>query len=190
MLRRTTRPAARFGAAEGRFGAGRAGVGTHRRFRYRHRTMQIRLVAEHTFAAAPAGVFALALDPVRFPATFRGCGPVPAVERITLHAPPAVGSTRELENSDGSRVTERITALDAPTRHAYTLTGIAPPLSWLVRAGHADWTFTPAGGGTHVVWRYDWDLASVLAWPVASPLLHGFMRAAMRRCLRAMAGVA
>ena len=149
--------------------------------------MQIRLVAEHVLPAPPAAVFALALDPVRFPATFRGCGPVPAVRRIALHAPPAVGSTRELENSDGSRVTERVTALDAPFRHAYTLSGLAPPFSWLVRAGHADWTFAGVADGTHVTWRYDWELAGGLAWPVAWPLLQGFMRQAMRRCLRAMA---
>jgi hypothetical protein len=150
--------------------------------------MQIRLLARHTVPAPCAAVFALTLDPARFPAIFRGCGPIPAVRRITAHAPPAVGSTRELENGDGSRVTERITALDAPRRHAYTLTGLAPPFSWLVRAGHADWTFTGVAGGTDVQWRYDWDLAHGLAWPVAWPLLQGFMRTAMQRCLRAMAG--
>jgi uncharacterized protein YndB with AHSA1/START domain len=152
--------------------------------------MQIRLLAQHTFPAPPAAVFALALDPARFPATFRGCGPIPAVRRITAQLPLAVGATRELENSDGSRVTERITALEAPRHHAYTLTGLAPPFSWLVRAGHADWTFTGEGEGTHVQWRLDWELASPLAWPVAWPLLQGFMRGAMRRCLRAMAEVA
>ena len=153
--------------------------------------MQIRLLAQHTLPASPAAVFALALDPARFPATFRGCGPIPAVRRITAQLPPAVGSFRELENSDGSRVTERVTALDAPRRHAYTLTGLAPPFAWLVRAGHAEWTFTDARPhGTHVRWRYDWELAGPLAWPVAWPLLQGLMRLAMRRCLRAMAEVA
>jgi hypothetical protein len=151
--------------------------------------VQIRLVARHTFPAPPAAVFALALDPERFPPTFRGCGPVPAVRRIALHAAPAVGSTRELENSDGTRVTERVTALDAPHRHAYTLTGLAPPFSWLVRAGHADWTFAAVAAGTDVTWRYDWDLTGALAWPAAWPLLQGCMRQAMRRCLRAMAEV-
>lgn len=149
--------------------------------------MRIRVLAEHTVPAPPAAVFALALDPARFPATFRGCGPIPAVRRITANAPPAVGSTRELENSDGSRVTERITALEPPFRHAYTLTGLAPPFSWLVRAGHAEWTLAPVAAGTHVQWRYDWELTRRLAWPVAWPLLQGSMRIAMRRCLRAMA---
>ena len=151
--------------------------------------MQIRLLAQRTFPASPDAVFALALDPARFPATFRGCGPIPAVRHIAAQLPPAAGSTRELENSDGSRVTERITALKVPFHHAYTLTGLAPPFSWLVRAGHADWTFTRMADGTHVQWRYDWELASPLAWPVAWPLLQGFMRVAMQRCLRAMAEV-
>lgn len=152
--------------------------------------MQIRLLAQHTVPALPDAVFALSVDPARFPATFRGCGPIPAVRRIDASLPLAVGSTRELENSDGSRVTERVTALEAPLRHAYTLTGVAPPFSWLVRAGHADWTFTRVAEGTHVQWRYDWDLTNALAWPLAWPLLQGFMRCAMRRCLRAMAEVA
>jgi carbon monoxide dehydrogenase subunit G len=152
--------------------------------------MQIRLHARHTFTATPARVFGLAVDPARFPACFRGCGPIPAVRRITAQQPITVGSTRELENSDGSRVSERITALQAPLRHAYTLTGLVPPFSWLVRAGHADWTFTAVAEGTHVQWRYDWDLAGPLAWPIAWPLLQGFMRTAMQRCLRAMAELA
>ena len=148
--------------------------------------MRIRLLAQRILPAAPADVFAFALDPARFPATFRGCGPIPGVRRITAQ-PPAVGSTRELENSDGSRVTERITALDPPCRHAYTLTGLAPPFSWLVRAGHAEWTFNRVADGTHVQWCYAWELAGPWAWPVAWPLLQGFMRHAMRRCLHAMA---
>jgi hypothetical protein len=152
--------------------------------------MHIRLLAEKVLPGPPAAVFALALDPERFPPTFRGCVPVPAVRSIRLRTPLAVGSLRDLENSDGSRVTERITALEAPSHHAYTLTGLAPPLSWLVRAGHADWSFTGVAGGTHVRWRYDWELAGGLAWPLAWPLLHGFMHRAMRRCLQAMAETA
>jgi hypothetical protein len=148
--------------------------------------MQIRLHVEHTIKATPAAVFALALDPVRFPATFTGCGP-PAIRSITLTGPIAVGGTRELENSDGSRLTERITALEAPRRHAYTLAGIRPPLSLLAVRADADWVFTAIAGGTQVAWDYAITLTSPLAWPVAWPVLRGFMRAAMQRCLVAMA---
>ena len=38
--------------------------------------------------------------------------PIPGLRKITLHAPPAVGSTRELEDNDGLVLNERITALD------------------------------------------------------------------------------
>jgi uncharacterized protein YndB with AHSA1/START domain len=148
--------------------------------------MQLLITAERTIDAPPLAVYALSLDAERFPALFRGFGPIPALRRITPHAPSAVGSTREVESSDGSRLTERITALDPGERHAYTLTGLRPPLAWLARAGHADWRFVPVEGGTYVTWAYRFELTSPLAWPLAWPVLQGGMRVAMQRCLDAM----
>lgn len=148
--------------------------------------MQLLITAERRIDAPPAAVYALSLDAERFPALFRGFGPIPSLRRITPHAPSAVGSTREVESSDGSRLTERITALDPDTRHAYTLTGLRPPLAWLARAGHADWRFAPVGGGSMVSWTYRFELTSPLAWPLAWPVLNGAMRVAMQRCLDAM----
>ncbi|UJB19992.1 MULTISPECIES: SRPBCC family protein [Lysobacter] len=153
--------------------------------------MRLSLTAERSIAAAPEAVFALALDSERFPALFEGYGPIPGLKRITPLAPAAVGSLRALENRDGTKLMERITVLDPPRRHAYVLSGLRPPLSWLAREGHADWRFeTERGDGsesTRVVWRYEFELTSALAWPLAAPLLRGFMRAAMRRCLDRMA---
>lgn len=149
--------------------------------------MAIQLQAARTIAAPPAAVFDLALDAQRFPTTFRGCGPIPGLVRITPHAPSAVGSTREVESSDRSVLIERITALEPSRLHAYTLSGLRPPLSWLVRAGHAQWTFAPQAAGTLVTWRYAFDTTHALAWPLAWPLLQIFMRTAMARCLEAMA---
>ena len=149
--------------------------------------MDVNLLARRHFRATPETVFAFAADAARFPATFRGYGPIPSIRTITLHAPPAVGSTRELENSDGSRPLERITAFEPPHVHAYVLSGLNPPFKWLVRAGHADWTFAPSGEGTDVAWRYRFELTNPLAWPIAWPLLQGFFRTAMDRCLDAMA---
>lgn len=150
-------------------------------------TMDLDLIAEQHVDGAPEAVFALALDPARFPEFFTGYGPIPAVRSVIPHAPPAAGSTREIHNGDGSRLSERITVLDPPRRHAYTLTGLRPPFAWLVRAGHADWRFEPAGTGTRISWHYRWELSSPLAWPVAAPLLRLCMRRAMARCLAAMA---
>lgn len=149
--------------------------------------MGLELRVERTIKAAPAEVFALTLDSARFPPTFRGCGPIPGLRRIVAQAPSAVGSTRTVESSDGSLLTERIIALDPPHHHAYTLSGLRPPLAWLARAGEADWTFAALGNSTHVSWKYVFTLTSAFAWPLAAPLLHLFMRGAMRRCLTAMA---
>jgi hypothetical protein len=151
--------------------------------------MDVLLNVRRRIAAAPAAAYALSLDAQRFPPLFAGFGPIPSIRSITLHAPPAVGSTRELHNSDGARPRERITALEPGARHAYVLDGLRAPLSWLVRAGVADWRFAPADGGCDVHWQYRFTLTHALAWPLAAPLLHLFMATAMRRCLEAMAGV-
>lgn len=171
--------------------------------------MHLTLIAERHIAAAPEAVFALAMDHQRFPALFEGYGPIPGLKRITPLAPAAVGSLRALENLDGSKLRERITALQPPRHHAYVLDGFRAPLSWLAREAQADWRFDPepylepglepqpepepandeAGvePGTRVRWTYRFELTSPLAWPVAAPLLQGCMRAAMRRCLERMA---
>ncbi len=151
--------------------------------------MQVQVDVAHRFQAPPAAVFALALDSQRFPSTFRGCGPIPSIRRIIPQAPPAVGSTRELENSDGSTPQERITAFDPPHRHAYTLSRLSAPFSWLVSAGHAEWTFEHMDAGTQVRWCYRFELTHPLAWPVAWLLLATFMRVAMQRCLALMAAI-
>ena len=149
--------------------------------------MLLHLHAERAIAAAPAAVFALALDPQRFAPLFRGCGPVPAIRRIEALDAPAVGARRALENSDGSRLQERITVYDPPRRHAYTLSGLRPPLAWLVRAGEADWHFSAVPEGTRVQWQYTFQVAHAAVRPLAWLLLRGFMRPAMQRYLAAMA---
>ena len=149
--------------------------------------MFVALHATRTIRCPIDAAFALALDPVRFPATFSGYGPIPAVQRITLDGPPAVGSTRELENSDGSRPLERILVLEPPHRHAYLLSRLNPPFAWLVRAGYAEWSFAEVPSGTAISWRYRFELTTPLAAPLAGPLLRVFMATAMRRCLAAMA---
>ncbi len=149
--------------------------------------MQVSTSVHRVVAAPPSAVFALALDPAAFAGLFRGFGPVPALRRIVPDGPPVVGATRRLENSDGSRPTERITAFDPPHLHAYTLEGLRPPLSWLTRGGAAEWRFAAQGDGTRIEWRYAFSLTSALAWPLAWPVVAICMHQAMRRCLAALA---
>lgn len=149
--------------------------------------MHVDLSADAVIQAPPAAVFALSIDPERFPSTFVGFGPVPPLRRIVPHAPPALGSTRDVEGADGAFMLERITGFDPPQHHAYVLTRLKAPLRWLAREGHADWRFTPHRGGTEVRWTYRFVLTSALAWPLAFPILRVFMQGAMQRCLREFA---
>jgi len=149
--------------------------------------MDIDVHAHLMLRVMPDAVFALATDAERFPALFRGFGPIPGLRRIRLHGPLAVGVTRDVEGEDGVVMLERVTALEPGRHHAYTLSRLRPPLSWLVRTGHADWRFTPEGDGTAVRWRYRFELTAPLVWPLAAPLLKFFMQGAMQRCLAAMA---
>jgi hypothetical protein len=145
--------------------------------------MAVHLHAERWIDAPLDAVFALSVDPARFPALFTGMGPIPALVSITPDAPPAVGSTRQVLSADKSRLTERIVAWEPPRLHRYVLSGFTAPLSLLARAATAEWQFSEREGGTFVRWTYDFELASPLAWPVAAPLLGVFMQGAMARCL-------
>ncbi|MEP6941166.1 MAG: SRPBCC family protein [Rudaea sp.] len=149
--------------------------------------MNVLLHARRSIAASPEAVYALSLDCERFPALFTGFGPIPGLRRISLHGPLAVGATRDVEDNAGLVLRERIDALEPGLRHAYTLSGLHPPLAWLAREGRADWRFVAANAGTRVDWSYDFALTTPLAWPLAAPLLRIFMRGAMQRCLDAMA---
>lgn len=149
--------------------------------------MKVCLSVEQSFAASPDAVFALALDPDHFVRAFRGAGPIPALTRIEQLGEPMLGAQREVHSADGAVLQERITAFDPAERHAYELSGLKPPLSWLVRQGEADWRFIEDGQGTRVRWDYAFTLTSPLAWPLAAPLLRIFMQRAMRDGLRALA---
>jgi len=152
--------------------------------------MAVHLAAERWIDAPVAQVFALSVDPQRFPALFTGHGPIPALREITPDAPSAAGATRQLLSADGSRLTERIVAWEPPHLHRYVLGGFAPPLAWLARAGTAEWRLQERDGGTSVRWTYDFELTSPLAWPLAAPLLKVFMQGAMARCLANLARAA
>ncbi|KFN42808.1 SRPBCC family protein [Arenimonas oryziterrae] len=151
--------------------------------------MQIHLQAHRQIHAPATAAYALCIDAERFPSVFPGYGPISAVRAVVLDvdAPLAVGSTRRVYNADGSILSERVTALEAPSRHAYALTGFSAPFSWLVTLGEADWRITETAGVSDVTWRYTFTLTSPLAYPLCLPLLKLFMQGAMRRCLDAMA---
>lgn len=149
--------------------------------------MQVSVSALQWCPTPITAVFACAVDPARFPSLFSGFGPIPALTRIELHQPLAVGVNRAVHSADGAVMQETVTAFDPPHQHAYRLQGIRPPLSWLVSSGAADWQFQQVPGGTEVRWTYCFTLTTPWVWPLAFPLLKLFMATAMQRCLAALA---
>jgi len=148
--------------------------------------MHIACQAERTLPCTREQAFALLCDSARFPTFFSGYGPIPAVRSIDMAGPLRIGSVRQVRNSDGSAMTELVTVLEPPHRHAYRLSGFRAPFAWLVRHGDADWRVTATSGGAHVAWTYRFELTHPLAAPFARALL-GCMTKAMQRCLDAMA---
>jgi ribosome-associated toxin RatA of RatAB toxin-antitoxin module len=148
--------------------------------------MTIVLVAQHRLSHPAGPVFDLCTDAQRFPQVFRGYGPIPAIREVVLLAPLAVGSEREIHNSDGSVLRERVTALQPPLHHAYTLSGFRAPFAWLVRSGAADWQLQPLRDATLLTWTYRFETTSAITRPLAAALLHRCMQPAMQRCLRNM----
>lgn len=148
--------------------------------------MKILCHANLEFTADAQSIFKLMVDADSFPATFTGYGLIPAIRKIRLAEPLAVGVTRHIYNADSSVLTELITILDRSRRHAYILSGFTAPFSWLVKQGEADWQLAETSGGTNVIWTYQFTLTSVLLYPVCFALLKFFMQRAMQRCLENM----
>jgi len=151
--------------------------------------MKVTSLASFEFVADPPEVFGLIVDPDAFPACFDGYGLIPAVRKIRLVEPLAVGVVRHIYNADNSVLTETVTILDRPHRHAYILRGFSVPFSWLVNQGEADWKLVKSDAGTRVDWTYQFTLTSMLVYPACFLLLKWFMQPAMRRCLGNMNAV-
>jgi hypothetical protein len=149
--------------------------------------MIVKTQASRRFSASPETVYDLIVDATRFPRTFTGYGPIPAVSTIVLDGPLRVGGTRQISNADGSVLIEHVTGLERPLHHTYTLFGFRPPFSWLVTLGVADWCIHSKDGATEVVWRYVFTLSNPLVYPLCMLVIRFFMRRAMERCLANMA---
>lgn len=148
--------------------------------------MRIICHATRGFNSEPAPIFELMVDAAGFPACFTGFGLIPAIRSIRLAEPLAVGVIRHIYNADNSVLIEKVTLLDRPKRHSYTLSGFRAPFSWLVKKGESDWQLNPDESGTHVSWTYEFSLTSILLYPLCFVLLKFFMQGAMRRCLENM----
>ena len=148
--------------------------------------MKIICHAALIFNCERAPIFELMVDAGSFPKCFTGFGLIPAIRSIRLAEPLAVGVIRHIYNADNSVLIEKVTLLDRPKRHSYTLSGFQAPFSWLVSQGESDWQLRQHENATHVSWTYEFTLTSVLLYPMGFVLLKFFMQGAMQRCLANM----
>ncbi len=105
------------------------------------------------------------IDPARFYPKF---GPLPAVIGVKKQTGPwdVVGSSRELQLSDGGTVTETITDVRAPSFHGYRLTEFTKLFGRLVDYAHSEWEFAPEQRGTTVTWTYTFVAKKRWGWLV------------------------
>ncbi len=133
-------------------------------------------------------VFDISVDPERMPTLFRGFGPIPGMERVTVEGEHVTGALRTIHSVDGTALKERVIALERPRRHRYrVVSGVRPPLRWLVTGGTGDWTYEDTDDGTRVTWRFEWELTGAWALPMALPLMKLVFRTAQVRCLAELA---
>ena len=139
-------------------------------------------------AAAPGAVYdaLLGTDPARL---VRGYGPLP---RVTATSDPdgtwgEAGASRTVHFGDGSAARERLDVAERPGRVVYRVFGYTNGLRFLARAAVADWRFEPEAGATRVAWTYTFEPRFALARLALAPVVHGSVRAYMRRVLGELA---
>ena len=133
--------------------------------------------------------FALMSDMEKFPAFFTGYGPIPHVVGCELATPSplGVGSKRLITSADGS-VLEEVVQIHEPGREQrYRIEkGFVPPFSWMIHAAEGHWSFASMGNHTRIVWRYRFELKTMLVKPLAGFIVHVLFKRAMARCLANM----
>jgi hypothetical protein len=157
-------------------------------------TAEIVVEVNGSVAAAPGQAFAtvLGFDPRRL---LSGYGPVAGVagHRNLVGEWARPGDRREVQMTDGTRITQELLYLDAPTGFGYLLPEVHGPIGLIVRRARAHWRFaTRPDGRTVVTWRYVFEgprgLPYLAGWFLVRVLWAGYMRAALRRALAAVDG--
>lgn len=145
--------------------------------------MTIEVRAEVTIPASPERVFALAAaDAANLARFFTGNKPlIPGIVEASVEGPMREGALRAVKLSDGSKITERVTAWELNRRHGYDMAEMNALQRFLCTNMVSDWRFEPDGAGTRIVWTY-----AILAKPgrgwIARIVARSFQKA-MATCL-------
>ncbi|KKC05451.1 SRPBCC family protein [Mycobacterium nebraskense] len=143
----------------------------------------------HVVPVAPDKAFHGTL-PVSLPEIFgRWYGPIPPIKEVREQtgAWDAAGQSRTIILVGGS-ARENLTSVDPPRSFGYRLTQIHGPMALLVGSVTGEWTFTPAGGGTEITWRWTIYPKSPLSAP-GLPLFGMLWKRYARRALQDLAEV-
>jgi hypothetical protein len=130
-------------------------------------------------AARPAAVFAaLSADPSTWVQWFPGL----SAGHYDGDAPPGIGSGREV-TVGRTRYVETVIAWDAPRQWAYRVDETTVPMA---NALVEEWRVAPDGDGSVVSWTFAIDprLLFRVVMPLASPVMGGLFRRAMRNLSR------
>lgn len=148
--------------------------------------MKVQSQASIEIKALPAQVFDFATAVSTLPKVFKGYGVIPAISSAEIVGGGEMreGAIRRVTNSDNSVIDEEIIQLTRPNKQVYKLTsGFKPPLSYLIRYGGGDWTFTLSNDATIVTWKFYFELTSVLAYPIMALIMSAQFQKAQQRCL-------
>ena len=157
--------------------------------------MFIQTRAQISIDAPIEQVFDCSIDCRNLPRFFTGYQAIPAILNATTTdgLPLHEGSTRIVQNTDGSRITEQIVALQRPTSQAYKLLyGFKPPFSWLVRSASGRWSYQVISAkhnsegidsGTYITWRFEFEMQNVLAYIVFLAMVRHPFQTAQSICL-------
>lgn len=142
--------------------------------------MEIVVREECVFAASPAVTWDCVAD-IGAMEAFVGYGPIPGIASARwVKGDGAVGSVREVTNTDGSRHREQVVVLERHRRLEDRIHAITSPFRFLVREARDTFEFRAEGDHTRLVRTFRFTLTSASWWPIAIVVLACFRRAVRR----------
>jgi hypothetical protein len=132
------------------------------------RLHEVSITRQAIITGTPEAVFNFISAEDVLPKVLTGYGPLPAVVKTSENTGPwtVAGSARLIHLADGSTVREQVTQFEPSNRFAYRVWEFGNPLIRSIATGaRGEWTFSPAPGGTLVIWTYTFrHHTNSLAW--------------------------
>lgn len=148
--------------------------------------MNIKTSVQISIEADTERVFDCSINCQNLPKFFTGYQSIPAIisAKTTDGLPLHEGSTRIVNNSDGSFVEEVIVTLKRPHIQEYKLLkGFKPPFAWLVRSASGKWLYEAKDSGTRITWQFEFEMQNPFAYLLFRAVVKRPFQEAQRICL-------